>query len=215
MLFKCFRLLSAAVVLFSAISAHAIPFTPVFSDYPGDLSGTQTNVEGAVDDWFNANYGIHSEHLYLYLDERDTWDGYGVANGWVEENYADNVTGVIHFTDTTDFVTVQWLDLLDTMTLSVFSNDQLLEQFIWQGMDAGTYTFNASGITRLEILGQGGYAGISGLTYDYDGLTDGINEDTNPVAVPEPASAGLLAIGLLGLALISRQKRSFGVGKDI
>ena len=73
----------------------------------------------------------------------------------------------------------------------------------YTGWMASTYAFVTSGRYQLEVgvVNWGDQAFDSGLAFDLAGLSA-------PAAVPEPASAGLLAGGLALLALAARRRRT-------
>jgi hypothetical protein len=49
------------------------------------------------------------------------------------------------------------------------------------------------------------FATVSSLTYNYDGVTDGVNNDLDQV--PLPAGLPLMVSGLLGLGALARRRR--------
>ena len=197
--------LAPGLVALMISAASAAPITPHFNDYPG-YSPTQDDLDAAASAWFNTNYGITFDHMYMYTDSRDTFDGLGISNGWVSENYLPNTTGYVFFTDTTNFVGLDWFTILnETVTFSVFNSaNTLLDSFTVSTPGSGSNTLNGTGISYLTLNATGGFAAISTLSYDYDGVTDGVNNDTTQV--PEPSTLLLLGSGLTGLGLASWRK---------
>lgn len=179
--------------------AYAVTFTPAFSDFP--FPGTQFTVDAAANTYYTANYGITVENSYLYRDSRDTFDGIGVANGEVSE-IGTPQTGRINFLDTTDFVIVDYLAILNT-TYSAFKSDGTLITSILQTPGNGTFNFAGGGslISYITFASTGGFGTVSGLTYNYDGITDGRNDDLNPIPLPAALPLMASALGLFGFGL--------------
>jgi hypothetical protein len=195
----------AAVAVLGAGAAQAVPFTPTFSDYA--FPGSQFTVDAAANAFFSANYGITIDNSYLYRDSRDTFDGIGVANGEVSEIGTFQI-GRINFLDTTNFVTVDFLAILDTTYSAFTAGGTLLQTFSAPGgATNGTFTLGGGIISYLTFATTGGFGTVSGLTYDYDGTTDGHNDDINPpTSVPEPTTLALLGFGLAAFGFRTRRK---------
>lgn len=201
-----------------ALPASSATFSPTF-DTPS-FTGTQFNVEPdpAYNDFYSDNFGITVSNAYLYVDIRDTFDGIGIANGFLEENNAPDQIGRIDFLDTTDFVDLSYAAIFSGGTYEAYdSSGSLLDSFsTGPGTSVGETTLDGGIISYILFSGVGGEVGVSALTYNYDGITDGVNTDipgtdvTAPVDVPVspvplPASGLMLLAALAAGGLIRRK----------
>lgn len=198
------KLLGSATLLIASQSALAVPFEPTFSDYA--FPGTQYTVDAAANSFFSTNYGITIDNAYLYRDGRDTFDGIGVSVGEVSE-IGTPQTGTITFLDTTDFVSVDYWSILTTTYSAYDALNVLIDSFTVGANELGTYLFTTPGrISYLTWSSNGGYGQVTGLRYDYDGTTDGENDDLPPTSVPEPSPFMLLGLMLAGLGFMRSRK---------
>jgi hypothetical protein len=201
------HILAAAAVAATLATgaAQAATFSPDFTGFA--FSGSQFDVNAAANAYYNLHYGITIDNAYLYVDSRDTFDGVGISNGTVEE-IGSTQSSKVTFTDTTNFVTIDYLAILAT-TYSAFGADgALLSTFSSPGGTVdGTFTLSGGSapISYVTATSEGGFGDISGLTYDYDGTTGGGNTDLP--AVPEPSSITLMLAGL-GIAGVAARRRS-------
>jgi hypothetical protein len=194
--------LFAGLMISGAVSAQAATFTPTF-DTPA-FPGTQYDVTSVENDYYAAAYGITVDNAYLYLDDRDTFDGVGIANGNVSE-IGTPQSGQVNFLDTTDYVTIDYWAILDGLYSAYDSTGVLIDSFAVLGGTQGTETLSGGIISYITFYSDvGAYVTISGLTYNYDGNTDGTNDDLAPVPLP---AGGLLLLGGLGaIAGLRRRK---------
>jgi hypothetical protein len=177
--------LGTAALLMSSQAVLAVPFEPTFSDYA--FPGSQYTVDTAANTFFSANYGITIDNAYLYRDGRDTFDGIGVSVGEVPD-VGTPQTGTITF-------------------CAYDSLSNLVDSFTIGANQLGTHLFNAPGrISYLTWSSNGGFGQVTGLRYDYDGVTDGRNDDLPPTSVPEPSPFLLLGLMLAGLGFMRSKK---------
>ena len=192
------RCLGAVSLLIASQSALAVPFEPTFSDYA--FSGSQYTVDAAANSFFSTNYGIAIDNAYLYKDGRDTFDGIGVSVGETHE-IGTPQTATISFLDTTDFVSIDYWSILSTTYSAYDALNVLIDSFTVGSNQLGTYLFTApSRISYLTWSSLGGFGQITGLRYDYDGVTDGKNDDLPSTDVPAPSAIVMLGLALFGLA---------------
>lgn len=196
--------LASTAVLIASQSALAVPFEPTFSDYA--FPGTQYTVDAPANTFFSTNYGITIDNAYLYKDSRDTFDGIGVSVGEVSE-IGSAQTGKITFLDTTDFVSVDYWSIRSTTYSAYDTLNALIDTFTVGADQLGTHLFSTSGrISYITWASDGGYGQVTGLRYDYDGTTDGENDDLPPIGVPEPSPFVLLGLMLAGLGFVRSRK---------
>ena len=186
--------LAAAAAFGLAAQAHAATFTPTF-DEPS-FPGTQFDVTDDFNAVYAEAFGITVTNAYLYVDSRDTFDGIGIANGNVGE-IGTQQSGRIDFLDTTDFVSIDFL-ALQSSTYEAYSVDGVLIDSFTASSGTGTMTLDGGIIAYVLFTGTGGFTTISSLTYNYDGVTGGGNQDLGAVPVPGAAILFVTAAGAAG-----------------
>ncbi len=203
------KIFMITALVLTSHQAMAIPFEPTFSDY--SFAGSQYTVDAVANNFFATNYGIEIDNAYLYVDSRDTFDGIGIANGTVDA-IGTSQTGRITFLDTTDFVSVDYVTISSANYNSYDTDGNVLDSFsTGSGNVNDTYLFDSGSLIGfITWEATGGYAAVSGLRYNYDGTTDGKNDDLNGDGnnnqIPEPTILALLAMGLVGFGLTCKNK---------
>jgi len=210
---KSLMLLCTILIVFGVVgNVHAIPQTVDFSVWPGSPTSTgQVDLDTvAANDWYYTNYGLEFSNVYMYWDSRDAFDNIGVANDSSSMPDYNGGIGYFYFADTTDYVTVDWTTISSQdIYLDVYNTSNILVDsyfYSGSGTSSGTTTLAGSDIAMMSFHDSGGQVGISTLSYDYDGFTDGQNDDTAPV--PEPSTILLMGAGLLGLVGYNRKRFS-------
>lgn len=199
-------LLSPVVLLLALCEARAVPFEPTFSDY--SFPGTQYTVDAPANAFFAAHYGITISNAYLYKDSRDTFDGIGVSVGTTSE-FGTNQTGRIDFLDSTDFVSLDYWTIKATTYQALDGMGNVIETLSLGANLLGTHLFSTSDrISAVLWSSETGYGQVTGLRYDFDGTTDGHNDDLdNGSRVPDISNSGILLI--VGLGALCTVRRRF------
>jgi hypothetical protein len=170
--------------LFAFVGIAGAATTVTFTNDDVDLgSDSQINITDQY-----AGFGITVDKAYRYIDSRDTWDNYGISNGFKEDNYVTATMGTVIFETPTPYVTIDWFTFSSTQqfVVDVYDADGgLVDSF--SGFDQGTETLQgAASIKTLTFHDEGGFVAISNMTF-----------------VPEPTALALLGLGGL---LIRKRK---------
>jgi hypothetical protein len=208
-------LLAGLMMIGMAEYASATLITSTFSDYPGFTkynTPTIADIDESAQNWYKKYYGISFDHAYMYIDNRDTFDGMGVSNGFTSEIFSENITGKINFIKKTRVVTVDAINLGQSVFFTVYNKkNRKLDSYNFDSdkfspLGAYSFTLKGRGISYLTFTTLGGYATLSGISYDNKGFLPVPTPGTGPV--PEPTTALLFGTGLAGLAAVGRRRRN-------
>jgi hypothetical protein len=188
------RLMAICLVIVLAVTMAEASVTVNFTEV--DLgSSSQVDLTNQF-----ATYGITFDHVYRYIDSRDPWPegggyGYGISNGWLEQNNQPGQTGTVMFTQATPYVSIDWWNI-GSNQINVDAYDgggNLIDSFVGLGVDAhGTETLSGIGsISYLTFHDGGGFVSIANMTFE------------NSV-VPAP---GAMLLGSIGVSLVGWMRR--------
>ncbi len=183
----------AAVVMLIAVSpASAYWYTMDFTNATYDI-GAASQID--LTNQYNS-FGLNFHQVYRYIDSRDPWDDYGISNGFKGQNGWTAALGTVFFNETTDSVGFDWWTIdVNVFNITAYSEGgAVLGSF--SGNGSGSESIVANGIKYLEFHDNGGFVQMSNLSY----------ERTRPV-IPEPATAALFGLGLLGAGVVRRIRR--------
>ncbi len=183
----------AAVIMLIAVSpASAYFYTMDFTNATLDIgAASQINLTNQYD-----AFGLNFHQVYRYIDSRDPWDDYGISNGFFGQNGLEAALGTVFFNNATDSIGFDWWTIGENVfNVRAYSEGgSLLGSF--SGNGSGSDMIVANGIKYLEFNDAGGFVQMSNLSY----------ERMRPV-IPEPATAALFGLGLLGAGVVRRIRR--------
>jgi len=194
---KLILTLAAFAMIIGASPASAYFYTMDFTNSTLDLGPDgQINLTNQYD-----AFGLNFHQVYRYYDSRDPWKedgdyGWGISNGFKDQNGWTAALGTVFFNEVTDSIWFDWWTI-DPNEITVTAYDaggNILGAF--NGFGSGTNAIVANGIKYIDFHDNGGFVQISNLSY----------ERTRP-AIPEPTTAALFGLGLLGAGIYRRVRR--------
>jgi hypothetical protein len=194
------RILGFAFAVALAGLSNIASATTVYFD--STECATCTNMGSVSNEW--SSFGLSVNNAYWYTDSRDTFDGMGLSNGSVETLYSPGVTASLNFASATNSAGIIFDYLVLAGNTGIYqaydSLDNLLGSLTASAGATdlnGTYSF-AGQVSRLDWVGNGGFADLSTVTFN------------TPVApVPEPETYAMLLVGLGLIGFMARRREGF------
>ncbi len=187
----------ALAMLVGVSPASAYFYTMDFTNTTLDL-GPDGQIN--LTDQYDA-FGLSFHQVYRYYDPRDPWPedgsyGWGISNGFIAQNYTTAALGTVFFNEVTDSITFDWWTLdPEAFYLTAYDAGGGVLGTV-SGTGFGSATIVATGIKYIDFHNDGGFVSIANLSY----------ERSTP-SIPEPATAVLFGLGLLGAGIYRRARR--------